>query len=76
MEIYHRILIPGADKYVHHFLWRNFETDRDPDVYVKTILIFGDERVPATAQIALRKTALLAKGGSEGKHIGFQVVLR
>ena len=30
---------------------------REPDVYVKTVLTFGDKPAPAMAQIALRKTA-------------------
>ena len=33
------------------------ETNREPDVYVKTVLTFGDKPAPAMAQIALRKTA-------------------
>ena len=33
------------------------ETEREPDVYVKTVLTFGDKPAPAIAQIALRKTA-------------------
>ena len=33
------------------------ETSRDPDVYVKRVLTFGDKPAPAMAQIALRKTA-------------------
>ena len=33
------------------------ETNRDPDVYVKTVLTFGDKPAPAMAQIASRKTA-------------------
>ena len=33
------------------------ETEREPDVYVKTVLTFGDKPAPAMAQIALRKTA-------------------
>jgi len=33
------------------------ETDRDPDIYLKTVLTFGDKSAPAMAQIALRKTA-------------------
>ena len=32
------------------------ETNREPDVYVKTVLTFGDEPAPAMAQIALRKS--------------------
>ena len=56
-KMYHRILIPEEDQHVHRFLWRNLETEREPDVYVKTVLTFGDKPAPAMAQIALRKTA-------------------
>ena len=35
----------------------NLETERDPDVYVKTVLTLGDKPPPAMVQIALRKTA-------------------
>jgi len=47
--------------YVHWFLWRNLHTDRELDVYVKTVLTFGDKPAPAMAQIALWKTADEAK---------------
>lgn len=30
--------------------------DKKPEVYVKTVLTFGDKPAPAMAQIALRKT--------------------
>ena len=56
-KMYHRILIPEQDQHVHRFLWRSLEHDREPDVYVKTVLTFGDKPAPAMAQIALRKTA-------------------
>ncbi|XP_068675312.1 uncharacterized protein [Montipora foliosa] len=56
-KMYHRIRIPEADQHVHRFLWRNLQTDREPDVYVTTVLTFGDKPAPAMAQIALRKTA-------------------
>ena len=56
-KMYHRILIPEEDQHVHRYVWRNLETDREPDVYVKTVLTFGDKPAPAMAQIALRKTA-------------------
>ncbi|XP_074629594.1 uncharacterized protein LOC141887235 [Acropora palmata] len=54
-KMYHRVLIPERDQHVHCFLWRNFNTQRMPDVYVKTVLTFGDKPAPAMAQIALRK---------------------
>ena len=53
-KMYHRVLIP---EHVHRYLWRNMETDRAPDVYVKTVLTFGDKPAPAMAQTALQKTA-------------------
>ena len=56
-KMYHRVLIPEQDQHVHRYLWRNLETDRKPDVYVKTVLTFGDRPAPAMAQIALQKTA-------------------
>jgi hypothetical protein len=33
------------------------DTNRAPDVYVKTVLTFGDKPAPAMAQTALQKTA-------------------
>ena len=57
-KMYHRVLIPEIpDQHVHRYLWRDMETNRPPDVYVKTVLTFGDKPAPAMAQIALRKTA-------------------
>ncbi|XP_068723692.1 uncharacterized protein [Montipora capricornis] len=37
-KMYHRVLIPERDQLVHRYLRRNMETERDPDVYVKTVL--------------------------------------
>ena len=51
-KMYHRIHIPEPDQHVHRFLWRNLETDCEPDIYVKTVLM---------AQMALCKTADEAK---------------
>ena len=56
-KMYHRVLIPEQDQQVHRYLSRNMETNREPDVYVKTVLTFGDKPSPAMAQIASRKTA-------------------
>ena len=51
-KMYHRILIPEKDQHVHRYPWRNLQTDREPDVYLKTVLTFGDKPAPAMAQIA------------------------
>ena len=56
-KMYHQVLIPQEDQHVHRFLWRNLDTTRPPDTYIKTVLTFGDKPAPAMAQIALRKTA-------------------
>ena len=46
---------------MHRFLWTNLQTHREPDIYVKTVLTFGDKPAPAMAQIAFQKTAEEAK---------------
>ena len=66
-KMYHRVLIPERDQQVHRYLWRNMETEREPDVYVKTVLTFADKPAPAMAQIALRKTA--DEGKSSYPHV-------
>ena len=58
----HRVLITDEDQHVHRYLWRDLQTERPPDVYVKTVLAFGDKPSPAMAQIALRRTV---KDGEE-----------
>ncbi|KAJ8036637.1 hypothetical protein HOLleu_20672 [Holothuria leucospilota] len=56
-KMYHRILIPETDQHVHRYLWRDMQIDRTPEVFVKTVLTFGDRPAPAMAQVALLKTA-------------------
>ena len=33
-KIYHRVLIPELDQQGHRYLWRNMETEGEPDVHV------------------------------------------
>ena len=49
--------IPEADQHTHRYLWRDLDTEKEPDVYVKTVVTFGDKPAPAMAQIALQSTA-------------------
>ncbi len=65
-KMYHQVLIPQRDQQVHRFLWRNLDTTRPPDTYVKTVLTFGDKPASEMAQIALRKTA--EEGASENER--------
>lgn len=56
-KMYHMVQIPPVDQYVNIFLWKNFETEHEPDTSIKTVLTFGDRPAPAMAIIANRKTA-------------------
>ena len=58
-KMYHMVAIPPVDRHVHRFLWRSYETEREPDIYVKTFLTFGDRPAPTMAIAAMRKTAKL-----------------
>ena len=55
-KMYHRIGIPERDHHVHRFVWRDMDTTKPPDTYVKTVITSGDKPALAMAQIALRKT--------------------
>ena len=76
-KMYHRVLIPEVpDQHVHRYLWRNMETERPPDVYVKTVLTFGDKPAPAVAQYCVEENCrgrrgVLSRGseGAEGRRI-------
>ena len=39
------VLIPEQDQHMQQYLWRNMETNREPDVFVKkkTVLMFADK---------------------------------
>ena len=58
-KMYHIVTIPPVDQNVHRFLWRNYETERQPDTYVKTVLTFGDHPAPTMTITAMHKTAKL-----------------
>ncbi|KAJ8021031.1 hypothetical protein HOLleu_40785 [Holothuria leucospilota] len=55
--MFHQVLVPERDKHVHRFLWRSYDTKREPDVYVKEVVTFGDKPAPAMALTALKRTA-------------------
>ena len=48
-RMYHRIEIPESDQHVNKFVWRDLDTTRPPQTYVKTVLTCGDEPAPVMA---------------------------
>ena len=56
-KMYHKVAIRTVDQHVHRFLWRGYKTEREPDIYVKTVLTFGDRLAPTMIITAMRKTA-------------------
>lgn len=57
-KMYHQVLVdPVLDAHTHRFLWRNFEKERPPDIYIKLVLTFGDISSPALANTAIDLTA-------------------
>ena len=57
----HVRLHPEDCKY-HRYLWRDIETDRQPDVYEMNCLVFGDRSSPCEANYAVQRTAEDNKG--------------
>ena len=54
--MYHMIAVPKEDQHVHRFLSTNYEVK-----YVKTVLTFGDRRVPKMSITAMRKSVNMKK---------------
>ena len=53
---FHQCLIMEQDQPALRFLWRNLETNCDPDIYQMLVMIFGAASSPCTANYVLRKT--------------------
>ena len=51
-KMFHSIDIPIEDQMVHLFLWRDMDTERDPEVYAITVVNMGDKPSAAIAQTA------------------------
>ena len=61
LKMYHHMLIPERDQQVHQFLGRDLETSCEPNVYVKTVLIYGDNLAPECHKQHLGKLHKKAK---------------
>ncbi|XP_057308008.1 uncharacterized protein LOC130645900 [Hydractinia symbiolongicarpus] len=56
-KMFHAIKIPIRDQMTHLFLWRDLQTDKEPNTYAMTAVNFGDKPSATMAMVALRKTA-------------------
>lgn len=56
-KMFNQIAVHPDDQKYHRFLWRNGETDKEPDVYQWVRLSFGDKPAP---DLAINAINLLA----------------
>ncbi|XP_057294660.1 uncharacterized protein LOC130623195 [Hydractinia symbiolongicarpus] len=56
-KMFYAIKIPIRDQMTHLFLWRDLQTDKEPNTYAMTAVNFGDKPSATMAMVALRKTA-------------------
>lgn len=55
--MYLRIEIEAEDRPLFRILWRDGETDRDPDVYKFSRVVFGKNSAPMQAQFVAQEHA-------------------
>ena len=60
-KMYHTVRLDPADQQIHRFLWRDFQLDNKPDHYMMQVVSFGDRPAATIAQLAMRKTAEMAR---------------
>ena len=56
-KMYHAVKTKTIEQHTHRFLWRDMDTEKQPDTYVIQRVSFGDNPSGTIATIALRKTA-------------------
>ena len=56
-KMYHSVRLAEDDMHCHRFLWRSFDSKREPDVYVIQRVNMGDRPAAAIATEALKQTA-------------------
>ncbi|XP_062565178.1 uncharacterized protein LOC134227602 [Armigeres subalbatus] len=57
VEMFHQVLMNENDQQSLKFLWRKCEQNREPDVYVMTVMIFGASCSPSSAQFVKNRNA-------------------
>lgn len=60
-KMYNSVLISELDKMTHRFLWRDMNTNKQPDHYCLQTVTFGDRPSGIISITALRKTAEMFK---------------
>ena len=60
-KMYHTVATTTLDHHTHRFLWRDMNSNKEPDTYVIQRVSFGDKPSGAIATVALRKTAEMNK---------------
>ncbi|XP_075163025.1 uncharacterized protein LOC142235646 [Haematobia irritans] len=49
-QMFHQVFIREEDRHVQRFLWRNCQTDVEPDVYIMNVMTFGASCSPCISQ--------------------------
>ena len=56
-KMFNSVYLKETEKHCHHFLWRDLEVNRPPDIYVMERVNMGDTPAPAISTEAIYKTA-------------------
>ena len=56
-QMFHQITIRPQDRRSQRFLWRDMDTQREPETYQMNVVIFGAKSSPLTATYELRRCA-------------------
>ena len=85
-KIFHSVLTPEQDQQVHRYLWRNMETEGEPDVYVLKLCLHSETNLHlpwcdnscnnrvATTLAKIRKTYWILRAHNLAKTIKFRCV--
>ena len=58
-KMFHSIFLQESEIHCHRFLWRDMDTNKEPDIYVIQRVNMGDKPASAIAMEALKMTTEL-----------------